>query len=115
MTAMQILFLHPRIETHRNLRRFHQQRPQQSITLLGDRSQLLPPGGWPPSPVSSIARVCLSSVDQIHIGCAPSRAVREGVTTIPRIKGLAYAAGGRIFILSTSHSLILTGPVSFRK
>ena len=33
---------------------------------------------------------------------------------MPRIEGLPYAAGGRIFILSTSHPFTVTGPASPR-
>ncbi len=45
----------------------------------------------------------------------PSRFLRSGLPQCRHRAGCVYVEGDRIFILRTSHSLILTGPASFRK
>ena len=76
-------------------------------TLLG--------GGWAPSPAGSITRI-VRCRQRRKMGCAPSRAFREGPSrTADTVRLRFYVAGGRIFIFTASHSFTRTRPASPRK
>ncbi len=61
-------------------------------------------GGWRPSPAARLAEKKTG---------VPHFAFREvGRQTVNTKGARFYAAGGRIFIVSTSHSFTLTGPAS---